>query len=367
MTTIAARLDEFAAPIARAMPGDGPLGIGLWLPDSAAAELTSDDDVAALGDWLHQRRLFPFTINGFPFDNFHLPVVKHRVYEPTWADERRLRYTIALANILASLHRQRGSELATISTLPIGWPSIDDVAVTEAAGRQLRELATQLHAIERRTGVRVIVAIEPEPGCMIDTCDDLARFFASHLPDSAHRKYIGVCHDICHSAVMFEPQRAALATYRDAGILVAKVQVSSAIAIRLGELDSAERAHAMVRLSAFAEDRYLHQTGCLGHDGSFRLIEDLPLWLASDEAQRDTEVRVHFHVPIFRDGDAPLRSTQDAIIQCVAAMREPEAPDFTGHWEIETYAWTVMPEAMRGGGLGADIARELDWFRQWLL
>ena len=32
----------------------------------------------------------PFTFNGFPYGDFHQSVVKHRVYEPTWADAERL-------------------------------------------------------------------------------------------------------------------------------------------------------------------------------------------------------------------------------------------------------------------------------------
>jgi ABC-type uncharacterized transport system YnjBCD ATPase subunit len=35
--------------------------------------------------------------------------------------------------------------------------------------------------------------------------------------------------------------------------------------------------------------------------------------------------------------------------------------DFSGHLEVETYAWTVLPAEMRQHGLAEDIAAELRW------
>jgi sugar phosphate isomerase/epimerase len=362
MTTIRARLDEFAVPIANKQAHDRPLGIGLWLPNSAAQELSSSDDIQHFGRWLQDRRLLPFTMNGFPFDNFHLPVVKHRVYRPTWAEQQRLDYTVKLAKILSQLHAGTLCNLASISTLPIGWPGHDDNEQLHLAGENLRKLANELAAIESETGVRIIVAIEPEPGCLLDRCEDVIDFFSQQLADTSHRKYLGVCHDICHSAVMFEDQAYALSKYAQAGIAVGKIQVSSAIDVPLEDMNEKQRAQAINQLSGFAEDRYLHQTGCIGNDGVFRLVEDLPKWLASDPSQDDKHLRIHFHVPIFLKQFGQLRATREAIRDCVTAMRSDDAPEFTGHWEVETYAWTVMPDEMRTSGLAADIEKELDWF-----
>jgi len=170
MATIRAKLLEFAVPIADSL--DDPtakLGVGLWLPFSAAAELSIGDGAADFGRWLADHRLNPFTMNGFPFDNFHLPVVKHRVYRPTWGDSRRLEYTRLLAQILAVLQSAQGEDSAapvgSISTLPIGWPGDDDDQEIERAGVNLRRLVSDLEKIERDTGRRTTVAIEPEPGC----------------------------------------------------------------------------------------------------------------------------------------------------------------------------------------------------------
>ncbi len=128
MDSIRSRLSEFALPLAHKLPANQSLGVGLWLPKSAADELTSDADIQAFGDWLRANRLHAFTMNGFPYDNFHRPVVKHDVYVPTWADASRFDYTLRLAHILAALHSVSNANdsspaLYTISTLPVGWPT----------------------------------------------------------------------------------------------------------------------------------------------------------------------------------------------------------------------------------------------------
>jgi len=396
LATIREKLQTHAGAIARSRlhrdPHAGPLGVGLWIPASAAAELSRDRAAEAFADWLGEQHLFPLTVNGFPYDNFHLPVVKHRVYRPAWWEPARLEYTVQLAKLLDRLLPHDG-RVGSISTLPLGWPgplgrkddagsAADDAAIDAAniaqAGANLRTLADELQRLEQQTGRRIVVAIEPEPGCLLDRCGDLVRFFETELSAANHRRYLTVCHDVCHSAVMFESQAEALATYRRAGIGIGKVQISSAIDVPLAEYTPEQRAAAIAQLSEFAEDRYLHQTGIVDAAGQFRLVEDLPQWLetiAGRTAGANEHLRIHFHVPVFRTDLGQLRSTQAAIRECVAALQQPDAPEFTGHYEVETYAWTVLPEtvttestAAAGDltGLAAGIARELDWFEALL-
>src|SRR5678815_3063141 len=75
--------------------------------------------VTAFGNWLTERGLVPYTLNGFPYGDFHQQVVKHRVYEPTWWQPERLHYTMQLAQILDAI-LPTGLE-GSISTLPIAW------------------------------------------------------------------------------------------------------------------------------------------------------------------------------------------------------------------------------------------------------
>ncbi|WP_235034073.1 metabolite traffic protein EboE [Roseiconus lacunae] len=348
---------------------DHRLGVGLWIPDQASRELVEGglDDFA---NFLDRSRLSAFTINGFPFANFHGDRVKQGVYLPTWADRPRLEYTQRLATILAHL-LPSGVDLGSISTLPIGWPDNPFVEeskrkiVTADAGRHLRELAVSLEELDRQTGKRIVVAIEPEPGCTLDTVGDMIAFFGDELPDSAHRRYITVCHDVCHSAVMNESQRDAIEAYAAAGITIGKVQVSSAIVADWKSIDREDRVAALDQLSGFAEDRYLHQTGQVSRDGGFRLATDLPeLVRESSEASVDAADRwvIHFHVPIFLERFGHLRTTRNEVLACLDALGDPEIDvDFTGHLEVETYAWTVLPDQMRQRGLAEDIANELEW------
>ena len=90
---------------------------------------------------------------------------------------------------------------------------------------------------------------------------------------------------------MFENQAEVLGTYREAGIGIGKVQVSSCPEGRVVEGDR-EGARA---LSDFAEPRYLHQSVLRSEDGTCIFFEDLPRLL--EQGTGTGTVRVHFHVP----------------------------------------------------------------------
>ncbi|HBJ36140.1 MAG TPA: xylose isomerase [Planctomycetaceae bacterium] len=393
--TLANHASQIAAQRRSSGISQSPLPVGLWIPASAAGELVEGDGAERFADWLATQDLQPLTINGFPFDNFHLPVVKHRVYRPAWWERSRLDYTVQLARLLDRIMTRMpvcdaGGEksVGSISTLPLGWPgrlglsnpdgssTVSDQQNIALAGANLRELASSLQQLESRSGRRIVVAIEPEPGCLLDRCGDVVDFFERELPEVNHRRHLTVCHDVCHSAVMFESQGDAIAAYAKAGIAIGKVQISSAIDVPLATMDVDQRRAAIVDLMSFAEDRYLHQTGVIDSAGAFRLVEDLPQWLESitlresaGQLGNDHHLRIHFHVPVFRRELGHLHSTQDAIAQCVAALSGPGAPEFTGHYEVETYAWTVLPERMTAGtltqqSLAEGIAQELAWFER---
>ena len=380
-------LQWFAVPVQQSVCDSAPLGVGLWLPAKAASQLVHSgaDDFAK---FLSERNLHPYTVNGFPFDNFHQDVVKHRVYSPPWWDERRLSYTRQLAAILSQILPE-DEPVGSISTLPIGWAanpcspgeprSADELARSgklDQAGENLRSMADSLQKLERRSGRRIVLAIEPEPGCILDTTDDCIEWFDRHLPEPHHRRYITVCHDICHAAVMMENQRDVLTRLSAAGIGVGKVQVSSAIVADWESMAAGRRGETLEQLSQFAEDRYLHQTGRRTETGGFELAEDLPALLAkvseraenpaqSDPLDGDRRWVVHFHVPIFLEHLGHLTTSHDDVIRTLQALHSADSSiEFTGHLEVETYAWSVLPESMRKRGLAEDIAREITWLRE---
>ncbi|MCE9526412.1 MAG: metabolite traffic protein EboE [Planctomycetales bacterium] len=340
-------------------------GIGLWLSANAAQELASSGQVAEFGAWLREIGLVPFTMNGFPYGDFHEPVVKHKVYRPTWYEPARLEYTLQLAEILDQL-LPPGVE-GSISTLPIAWPKklgepLEE-SLLQAAAVNLRKVAKGLAELEARTGRLIYVCIEPEPGCALDTADDILEFFHNrlfrHRDEQLVHRHLRVCHDICHSAVMFESQVFALNKYEAAGIEIGKVQVSSAVGVDFDALPAAERPAAMELLrTKFVEPRYLHQT-CVRDAGKTTLYEDLPL--AVSQAKPSGQWRTHFHVPIYWEGSGSFQTFRDQIQPCIQAVL---AHSNCRHFEVETYAWGVLPVELQHAELAEGIAQEMEWFKR---
>ncbi|HEX7185789.1 MAG TPA: metabolite traffic protein EboE [Thermoanaerobaculia bacterium] len=361
---VLANLERYALAVKREVSPDEPLGVGLWLSARAATALAKGRAADELSDWLAQRGLLPFTCNGFPYGDFHRQTVKHTVYTPDWRSERRLHYTLNLASVLAAL-LPRGAE-GSLSTLPVGWRSAvdSDACGLARAVRHLLKVVNGLEALEERTGTWVHVDLEPEPGCWLDRAADVVRLFHDHLfpagGESRVARYLQVCHDVCHSAVMFEDQAAALATYRTAGVGVGKVQVSSAIRICFEALGEAERRAALDELRGFKEPTYLHQTVVQQEAGGATVFyDDLPAALAAHRAGRPAgEWRVHFHVPLFLASYGRLGTTQDDILACLDSL---EPGQDVRHFEIETYAWGVLPPELQGRDLAQGIAREILW------
>ena len=362
-------LESFACRVKELVSPKTPMGIGLWLSSQSARDLLdADRERTEFAEFLEQSGLDPWTFNGFPFGNFHQPVVKKDVYQPTWCDQSRLDYTRDLVSLI---HQFTSSSYASISTLPLDWgsPKLADDQLT-AAACQLQQLAVELHHKEQETGKLVSICIEPEPGCVIEYSRDIVDFFENHLlrkqlvagaSESVVRRHLRVCHDVCHAVVMCESQATVLETYHGAGIEVGKVQISSAIEIDFDAIESANRHQAIEQLSSFAEDRYLHQTTVQTDDGNVTFFEDLPLALANvnDSSPPQGVWRIHFHVPVFLSEFGHLRSSQSAIEECLACCRKYSEVE---HFEVETYAWNVLPTNLQQADLAVGIAEEMQWF-----
>ena len=360
-----ANLEKHALGVKRRISANEPMGIGLWLSANAAQELVSSGQVTDFAGWLREIGLVPFTMNGFPYGDFHEPVVKHKVYQPTWYEPARLEYTLQLAEILDQLLPQ-GVE-GSISTLPIAWPSklrapLEE-ALSQAAATNLRKAAQGLAKLEVRSGRLISLCIEPEPGCVLDTAEDILALFHEYVLPGGNeriiRRHLRVCHDICHSAVMFEDQAGAIRKYQAAGIEIGKVQVSSAVGVDFDALPASERQAALELLrDKFVEPRYLHQTS-VRDGGKTTLYEDLPLAVA--QAKPSGQWRTHFHVPIYWEGSPPFLTFRDQIQPCIQAVL---AHSNCRHFEVETYAWGVLPPELQHAELAEGIAQEMEWFKK---
>ncbi len=356
-------LETYAVAVKALVSPDGPMGVGLWLPASTAREILDNNRVGELREWLEARGLCVVTMNGFPYGDFHQSVVKHDVYLPTWAQEERLDYTMQLVRILGGLLPKDAE--GSISTLPISWPTDDDSQVIEDATNQLLKLCDFLAREEAATGHCIHIDIEPEPGCLLDTTAGMIAYFEEHLYHGGDKKHIGrylrVCHDVCHAAVMGEEQAAVMEAYRDAGVRVGKIQLSSAVEVDFTELSATEQSAALAQLAQFQEPRYLHQTMvdnvALGYG---LLYEDLPeaLDVLGNEELASLSLRTHFHVPIYLDDIGHLHATQRDVVEC---LENVDTLTDCQHIEVETYAWNVLPEELRVDNLAEGIAREMQW------
>ena len=349
-------LDQHATRVRTLFAPKGTLGIGLWLSAQSARELLSEaDGIPRFRGFLEERGLAVRTINGFPYGDFHGETVKTRVYHPHWADPNRSIFTLDLARILAALV-EPGTRTASISTVPLGWRTdFTNEGCGASAGlaaAQLEWIAERLAELEDQSGVRITVDLEPEPGCILDRAEHVVALFDQCLASDVARTHLGVCHDICHSAVMFEEQDAALALYARHAVRVGKIQVSAALACHGAPKELAE-------LAQFAEERYLHQTCVLAGNGDVRFFEDLDVAL---DAMPDGFWRTHFHVPVHLDAIGRLGTTAREIPAAIAHASRVDPPCF----EVETYAWTVLPPHLRERDLAAGIARELAWTRDAL-
>ncbi len=334
--------------------------LGLWLSQNCCADLLNrESQREALNTQLAFLGGHVLTLNGFPMGNFHAGNIKEQVYRPDWHEAERLRYTLDLARLVTRLPRQE--DRITISTLPGSFRSFGRADLNLMANN-LRRLARELGRIQEETGVTVVVALEPEPGCTFQTTSDITAFFRNHLfcgGDAEQvRHHIGVCFDTCHQAIQYEKPSTSLRSLRDAGIEVAKMQLSSALEV----LQPAENPAALRELASFAEDRYLHQVMAQRADGSLEYFEDLPDYLVVAAERGDRSARIHFHVPIFLEALGPLRTTRDSLREALLWARDnlPRC-----HFEIETYSWHVMPErrgtATTPEALRDDIVAEYRW------
>ncbi|MFB6835711.1 metabolite traffic protein EboE [Streptomyces sp. NPDC056361] len=352
---ILAQLDSYALPVRERL--DEPvLGIGLWLAHQVAAALAADPGLTlGLRRELTARGLEVVTLNGFPYEGFHRPVVKHAVYRPDWTSPERRRYTANLAHVLAGLLPDDVGE-GTISTLPFGWRADWQPHHLRRVGRQIRLLGYELAELRRRTGRTVRIAFEPEPGCLVETTADAVRYLSDLDP-----RHFGLCLDICHLAVAFETPREALDRLARAGIPVLKAQISCALHAD-DPADDATRA----ALAAFAEPRFLHQTRRQGPPATG--TDDVPEALTGPTAlPTGNPWRTHFHIPVHADPAPPLTSTRPVLRSALSALLRTDHP-VTRHLETETYTWSVLPEPPQDtDGLAAGIAAELAWTRSELL
>jgi sugar phosphate isomerase/epimerase len=353
---VLAQLRDHCEPVRRRL-GRDRLGIGLWLAKDAAHALVTDPSaLRGLRTELERRGLEVVTLNGFPYEGFGAEEVKYRVYQPDWADPRRLAHTTDLARVLAQLLPDDVTE-GSISTLPLAWRTAYDQERATAAHTALTTLAERLDALHELTGRSLRIGLEPEPGCTVETTRDAL----APLTAIGHDR-IGICVDTCHLATSFEDPHTALDALTQARVPLVKSQLSAALHAEHPHLPEVRAA-----LAAFDEPRFLHQTRTRTAAG-LRGTDDLGEALAGDALPDASPWRAHFHVPLHAAPAAPLTSTLPVLRAALTRLVGGPHP-LTRHLEVETYTWQALPPELRPRAraqLADGIAAELTLARDLL-
>ncbi|MGJ8715571.1 MAG: metabolite traffic protein EboE [Maribacter stanieri] len=353
---------------------DQPFGLGLRLSNKASEELEIGDNLFNFKKWLSENNVYVFTMNGFPYGNFHDERVKDMVHAPDWTTDKRLTYTKRLFRQLSELLPDGLN--GGISTSPITYKywhetENDTQNAFEIGAKNMLEVAKQLLELEKSTGKYLHLDIEPEPDGLLENSDEVVSFYTNYLlplgveyfkkelglgqeeAEAVIKKYLTVCYDVCHFSLAYEEPVDTFAKFKKENIRVGKIQVSAALKILFNGKDN-ERIWK--ELSQFNEPTYLHQV-TEKIDGKVKTYSDLPLVL--DGERNHKELRAHYHVPIFLEKYGELFSTQDHILKTIDFIKSNLV---TEHLEIETYTWDVLPTDLKQD-LTVSIIREIDWFK----
>ncbi len=320
-----------------------PFPIGLRLSNRASMEI-DEEASKEFSDWCREQGCFVPTINGFPYGAFHSSVVKKKVYQPDWRSAKRCEYTKRLAELLYQWLPQ--GVTGSISTVPVGFGRHIDKDEHPLVRRNLVEVLEHIHALKQKSGKEVILSLEPEPGCLLETTAEAIKFLEQMRLPERLQEGIGICFDCCHQAVEFEEPSEAIKLLSDSGIRLGKVQVSSALRLPIFDREIAEK---------FCEPTYLHQVVVRQQNGDLERYDDLPEALRRQDSDGDEEWRIHFHVPIFIGGTKEQGTTQFFLKEILPLFDEDIL------LEVETYTWGILPPELKGKTVAESIIREIQW------
>lgn len=365
-------IGQYACAVKERLSPDTPYPLGLRLAAAATSGFVHKEERLAFADFLQQRGLTSSMINGFPYGTFHGSPVKTSVYQPDWSMPERLEYTARLALLLADLLPENGK--GSISTLPLAYQApVATEQKRSAFVRQVIILACLLDEIRMEHGKEIVLAIEPEPDCLLEDTHSFIAWFESELilearrwlsatkkrtPEAAEalvRRHVGLCFDTCHFALAFEDPCEALTRMEQAGVTVARIQLSAAIHAHI-------TPKSLEALQAFIEPIYLHQTRIRLPRGKIIYYPDLTAETLTDAVQYEgAELRTHFHIPLFWEGNDVLGSTHDTLTRdfFLAAQNYP--------MEIETYTFDVLPPELKAASVVENLVKETLWAHEKLI
>jgi hypothetical protein len=344
--------------------GDGgaeDVGFGLYLPAQAAAQLKKSSAVRRRWIKSNLNSGWPiWTANAFPYGGFHAKLVKEKAFLPDWTQPERLQYTCQVADLLAAQMLAAGGDdlQGSLSTCPLGYGP--DLATDPIALKHLKLAEAHLAHIADELQVHLVLSLEPEPDGAFERVGDLARWLHNHFPQSRH---VGVCWDLCHSAVVDEAASEVVEVLQDLQVRCGKVQISAALLLQSADAD------VKALLAKLADDPWFHQVRQIGGETAVGW-PDLPQFLQSsayadlqkpDAVATNFQYGIHCHVPVHRNQFLPgLQATawKSAVdVALAAGIRD---------FELETYTLPVLPKSFleQQGVVGTFVAELAACFHQ---
>ena len=266
-------LQTYVPPVKARVSTDAPFGVSLRLSGNSAATLAESEALRAeLRDFLRAEDLYVYTVNAFQHGPFKGLNVMEDVYEPDWSTQARLDYTTQVADVLADIAAP--GVRPPIQTAPLAYRAkVLDESYVQSLVDHLMCAVAHLVELERRTGVQVAIALEPEPACWLETTAEAVRFFEDRIysakgrrafsgisgeplsrVEDLLRRHLGVVFDICQQSVGFEDIRGSLEALVAAGVPILKFQAASALRVLHVTPD------VVNELEAFTDTIYLSQT-----------------------------------------------------------------------------------------------------------
>jgi hypothetical protein len=363
-------LEHDVLRVRQAVSPDAQYAIGLRLSANAANELSDSARLLEFQRWLEEKQCYVFTINGFPYGDFHGTRVKEQVYVPDWSKPERLEYTNLLFDILSEILPP--GVPGSVSTLPGSFKEFypqDSSGNYQVPNELFDNLLANCKHIEKLCAARaqdLHLGLEPEPLGLFETSEETVKFLdqLQHKvfgDDTSWQQRIGVNYDTCHLGVEFEEPETALSNILNAGYRISKIHISSALSLHPNK-------EVVQQLSQYSEPVYLHQVISRNASNQIQRWKDLDLALqyAEKKAYKDLgeEWRVHFHVPLHAAPGKPFSDTREHVYGTLDYLELH--PDTCQHLEMETYTWEVLPKEIRTGDVVDQVVEEYKWTLQEL-
>jgi len=369
-------LKQYTVKVKKRLNLDQPFGIGLRLSQKSASVLLQENNLSDFKTWLDNNNLYVFTMNGFPYGEFHNTIIKDQVHAPDWTTEDRINYTYDLMKILTYLlpDNMEGG----VSTSPLSYKYWFDSQVAiditkEKACSSLIKIVLQLIKIKQETGKLLHLDLEPEPDGFLENTQEVIHFFndyifkggllelqdeigcSAELGKKHLLNHIQVCYDVCHFALAYESPEHVISSLQKEGINIGKVQISAAIKCKKSKNVSIQTQQECLR--QFDEPTYLHQSIVKLKNDTLLHFSDLSEGIDAMENTNFKEIRTHFHVPIFLTDFDVIESTQSDIVEALKLWKKNK---YSKHLEVETYTWSILPAKLQTD-MTSSIVRELDW------